>query len=93
MLADYVLPHGSTYRNVGGYIVPEASHGAVTGSARPGRERLVKQPVSSGNVPCETEIHATFRSHSQNATDSLFWFGASLDHAHLPCSWWNLGLR
>jgi hypothetical protein len=32
---------------IGGYIVPRASHGAVTGSACLGRERLMEQPVSS----------------------------------------------
>ncbi|WP_250958313.1 hypothetical protein, partial [Rhizobium sp. CG5] len=41
-----------------------ASHRAVTGSACPGRERLMEQPVSSGNISsCETETHATCRSH------------------------------
>jgi len=33
----------------GGYIVPRASHRAVTSSACPGRERLMEQPVSSSH--------------------------------------------
>lgn len=70
------------------YIVPGASHGAVAGSACPGRERLVEQPVSSGHSASrETEIHAIFRSHCRNAIDCLFWTGASRRHAGLPCSW------
>ena len=64
VLADSALPRGSAYRISGGYVVPRASHRAVTGSACPGRERLMEQPVSSGHVcPRETEKHATFRSH------------------------------
>lgn len=64
VLADSASPHGSAYRVTGGYVVPEASHRAVTGSACPGRERLMEQPVSSGHTcSCETETHATCRSH------------------------------
>jgi hypothetical protein len=64
MLADSALPYGLAYRISGGYVVPEASHRAVTGSACPGRERLMEQPVSSGYISsCETETHATCRSH------------------------------
>src|SRR6267142_723066 len=64
MLADSASPHGLAYRFLGGYIVPRASHRAVTGSACLGRERLMEQPVSSGEKPsCETETQATFRSH------------------------------
>ena len=49
---------------LGGYIVPRASHRAVTGSACLGRERLMEQPVSSGHhSSCETETQATCRSH------------------------------
>lgn len=63
-LTDSALPRGSTYRISGGYVVPRASHRAVTGSACPGRERLMEQPVSSGNISsCEIETHATCRSH------------------------------
>ncbi len=48
----------------GGYVVPGASHRAVAGSACPGRERLMEQPVSSGHTfSSETETQATFRSH------------------------------
>jgi hypothetical protein len=64
VLADSALPRGSAYRISGGYVVPRASHRAVTGFACPGRERLMEQPVSSGNISsCETETHATCRSH------------------------------
>jgi hypothetical protein len=64
VLADSALPYGSAYRISGGYVVPRASHRAVTGSACPGRERLMEQPVSSGHsFSCETETHATCRSH------------------------------
>jgi hypothetical protein len=64
VLADSASPHGSAYRISGGYVVPEASDRAVTGSACPGRERLMEQPVSSShNSSCETETHATCRSH------------------------------
>jgi len=64
VLADSALPRGSAYRITGGYVVPEASYRAVTGSACPGRERLMEQPVSSGHTcSCETETHATCRSH------------------------------
>src|SRR3954469_13928061 len=64
VLADSALPHGSAYRISGGYVVPEASHRAVTSPACPGRERLMEQPVSSGHTrSCETETHATCRSH------------------------------
>ena len=50
---------------IGGYIVPGASHQAVTSFACPGRERLMEQPVLSVHISsCKTEIHATFRSHS-----------------------------
>ena len=38
---------GSHTELIGGYIVPRASHRAVTGSACLGRERLMEQPVSS----------------------------------------------
>ncbi|WP_084690189.1 LacI family DNA-binding transcriptional regulator [Paraburkholderia caledonica] len=48
----------------GGYVVPRASHRAVTGLACPGRERLMEQPVSSSHqFSCETETQATFSSH------------------------------
>jgi hypothetical protein len=64
------LPRGSAYRISGGYVVPRASHRAVTGSACLGRERLMEQPVSSGNISsCETETHATFRSHEHMLGD------------------------
>src|SRR3954465_3414543 len=64
VLADSALPHGSASRISGGYVVPEASHRAVTSPACPGRERLMEQPVSSGHTrSCETETHATCRSH------------------------------
>lgn len=60
VLADSALLRGSAYRISGGYVVHRASHRAVTGSACPGRERLMEQPVSSGNISsCETETHAT----------------------------------
>jgi len=36
VLADSALPRGSAYRISGGYVVPKASHRAVTGSACPG---------------------------------------------------------
>jgi hypothetical protein len=51
VLADSALPRGSAYRMSGGYFVPRASYRAVTGSACPGRERLMEQPVSSGYNP------------------------------------------
>jgi len=64
VLADSALPRGSAYRISGGYVVPRASHRAVTGSACLGRERLMEQPVSSGHTfSCETETQATCRSH------------------------------
>ena len=64
VLADSALPRGSAYRIPGGYVVPEASHRAVTNPACPARERLMEQPVSSGHTcTCETETHATCRSH------------------------------
>src|SRR5665213_2220221 len=64
VLADSALPCGSAYRISGGYVVPRTSHRAITGSACPGRERLMEQPVSSGHTcSCETETHATFRSY------------------------------
>jgi len=64
VLADSALPRGSAYRISGGYFVPRASYRAVTGSACLGRERLMEQPVSSGDISsCETETHATCRSH------------------------------
>lgn len=64
VLADSALPHGLAYRSPGGYVVPRASHRAVAGSACPGRERLMEQPVSSGHAfSCETETQATCRSH------------------------------
>lgn len=50
VLADSALTRGAAYRISGGYVVPRASHRAVTGSACPGRERLMKQPVPSVNV-------------------------------------------
>src|SRR5580658_409091 len=56
VLADSALPRGSAHRIPGGYVVPEASHRAVTNSECPGRERLMEQPVSSGHACyCETE--------------------------------------
>ena len=64
VLADSAWPRGSAYRLSGGYVVPRASHRAVAGSACPGRERLMEQPVSSGHTfSSETETQATFRSH------------------------------
>jgi hypothetical protein len=51
VLADSALPRGSAYRISGGYVVPRASHQAVTGFACLGRERLMEQPVSSGYIP------------------------------------------
>jgi hypothetical protein len=64
VLADSALPRGLAYRISGGYVVPKASHRAVTGSACLGRERLMEQPVSSGHTfSCETETQATCRSH------------------------------
>lgn len=64
VLADSALPRGLAYRMSGGYVVPRASHRAVTGSACPGRERLMEQPVSSGRTfSFETETQATCRSH------------------------------
>src|ERR1035437_2481881 len=51
VLADSALPCGSAYRISGGYVVPRTSHRAITGSACPGRERLMEQPVSSGGIP------------------------------------------
>jgi hypothetical protein len=60
----FCVPCGSAHRISGGYVVPRTSHRAITGSARPGRERLMEQPVSSGHTcSCETETHATFRSY------------------------------
>lgn len=50
VLADSALPRGLAYRVTGGYVVPEASHRAVTSSACPSRERLMEQPVSSGHA-------------------------------------------
>ena len=70
VLADSALPRGSAYRISGGYVVPRASHQAVTGFACPGRERLMEQPVSSGDISsCETETHATCRSHEDVLCD------------------------
>lgn len=70
VLADSALPYGLAYRISGGYVVPEASHRAVTDSACPGRERLMEQPVSSGYISsCETETHATCRSHENILCD------------------------
>ncbi|CAG9183904.1 hypothetical protein LMG23992_05103 [Cupriavidus laharis] len=64
VLADSASPCGWAYRVSGGYVVPRASHRAVTGSACLGRERLMEQPVSSGHrCSSETETHATCRSH------------------------------
>src|SRR5258706_3397080 len=64
VLADSAAPRGLAYRISAGYVVPRASHRAVTGSACPGRERLMEQPGSSGHTfPCVTEAHATCRSH------------------------------
>jgi hypothetical protein len=64
VLADSASPRGLAYRISGGYVVPRASHRAVAGSAYPGRERLMEQPVSSGHTfSCETETQATCRSH------------------------------
>ena len=64
VLADSAWPRGSAYRLSGGYVVPRASHRAVAGSACPGRERLMEQPVLSGHtLSSETETQATFRSH------------------------------
>ena len=64
VLADSASPRGSAYRLPGGYVVPRASHRAVTGSACPGRERSMEQPVSSGHTfSSETETQATLRSH------------------------------
>jgi hypothetical protein len=98
VLADSALPRGSAYRISGGYVVPRASHRAVTGSACLGRERLMEQPVSSGNTSsCETETHATFRSHEHmlgeietNSRD-MHWSGSlsgaeanTLSHRALP---------
>ena len=61
MLADSVWPRGSTYRNIGGYIVPRASDPAVTGHACLGRERVVEQSVPSGvnlrnRNPCDFQV-------------------------------------
>lgn len=50
VLADSASPRGSAYRLPGGYVAPRASHRAVTGSACPGMERLMEQPVSSGHT-------------------------------------------
>src|SRR5476649_413689 len=50
--------------NIGGYIVPRASHRAVAGSACLGRKRLMEQPVQSQRITLRrTEIQATCRSH------------------------------
>jgi hypothetical protein len=73
VLADSALPRGLAYRMSGGYVVPRASHRAVIGSACPGRERLMEQPVSSGHTfSCETETHATFRSHEHTLCNVKF---------------------
>lgn len=67
VLADSASPRGWAYRLSGGYVVPRASHRAVTGSACLGRERLMEQPVSSGHTfSCETEIQTTCRSHEDS---------------------------
>ena len=93
VLADSALPRGSAYRLSGGYVVPEASHSTVTGSACPGREQLMEQPVSSGHAyPRETEKHATCRSHDEVALpmsgqQSVFEFGrlhTNTDHVGNP---------
>jgi len=79
VLADSALPHGSAYRISGGYVVPEASHRAVTSPACPGRERLMEQPVSSGHTrSCEIETHATCRSHE----DVLGEINSDANHVH-----------
>jgi hypothetical protein len=88
VLADSALPRGSAYRISGGYVVPRASHRAVTGSACLGRERLMEQPVSSGNTSsCETETHATFRSHEhmlgEIQADAVSWSAAPPDASWL----------
>jgi hypothetical protein len=71
VLADSAWPRGSAYRLSGGYVVPRASHRAVAGSACPGRERLMEQPVSSGHTfSRETETQATFRSHVDIQSDA-----------------------
>src|SRR5471032_2915314 len=50
--------------DIGGYIVPRASHRAVAGSACLGRKRLMEQPVQSQRITLRrTEIQATCRSH------------------------------
>jgi hypothetical protein len=83
VLADSALPRGSAYRISGGYVVPRASHRAVTGSACPGRERLMEQPVSSGNISsCETETHATCRSH-ENVLGQVQANRANFSHGRL----------
>ncbi|REG58668.1 hypothetical protein B0G80_1338 [Paraburkholderia sp. BL6669N2] len=70
VLADSASPRGSADRLPGGYVVPRASHQAVTGSACPGRERLMEQPVSSAHTfSSETETQATFRSHVHVESD------------------------
>jgi hypothetical protein len=84
VLADSALPRGSAYRISGGYVVPRASHRAVTGSACLGRERLMEQPVSSGNISsCETETHATCRSH-EHALRQIHPDCANFSHGRLP---------
>jgi hypothetical protein len=99
MLADSALPYGLAYRISGGYVVPEASHRAVTGSACPGRERLMEQPVSSGYISsCETETHATCRSHRYTlckikADNANFLHGCSLLRVTLlQTSLWHIAM-
>jgi hypothetical protein len=84
VLADSALPRGSAYRISGGYFVPRASYRAVTGSACLGRERLMEQPVSPGNISsCETETHATCRSH-KDILRQIQPDCANLCHGRLP---------
>src|ERR1035437_4778324 len=51
LLANSALLCGSAYRISGGYVVPRTSHRAITGSACPGRERLMEQHVSFRGIP------------------------------------------
>jgi hypothetical protein len=88
VLADSALPRDLAYRISGGYAVPRASHRAVAGSACPGRERLMEQPVSSGHTfSCETETQATCRSH-EDAFGQVDGNGRGF-HLVSPCRIWH----
>lgn len=72
---------------------------AVTLSPELQTQLLPATPVWVGNewwnnrfrqaLTCGTEIHATFRSHSQKSTDFLSWSGAFQGRVYRPRSWSN----